>query len=394
VATSRIVVVGAGLAGLSAVQALRAEGYDGELAVVGEERHPPYDRPPLSKGFLLGTTTADDLVLLPEDRRAALGAEWRLGTTAVALEPDRRRLALDDGSALPYDGLVLATGARARTLPTDGLEGVLTLRTRDDGDRLRVALRPGARLTIAGAGLLGAEVAAAARSIGCEVTLVEVDAAPFARLFGELGARVLREVHAEHGVHLRAGVAVASVEGRSRVAQVVLTDGTRVPTDVLLVAVGALPDAAWLSGSGVAVDHGVLTDEAGRTGVPGVVAAGDVARYRSHRRGTVRDEHWTNARDMPVVAARALLAHLRGEDGDGLVHDPLPYFWSEQYCSRLQVAGDVPAGAEAHVVEGDPQARRFVALLGPADAPVAALGWDTPKAFSRLRRGLAGRSAG
>lgn len=391
---SRIVVVGAGLAGLSAVQALRAEGYDGEVAVVGEEPHAPYDRPPLSKGVLLGTTPADELLLLPEEQRAALDAQWHLGVGAVALDPGQRRITLADGSTVGYDGLVLATGARARTLPTGGLDGVHTLRTREDSARLGAALQHGGRVTIAGAGLLGAEVAAAARHAGCDVTLVEVDRAPFARLFGDLAAEVLREVHAEHGVTLLAGVAVASVEGAEQVEQVTLTDGARLPTDVLVVAIGALPDTAWLSGSGVPVERGVLTDGAGRTGVPGVVAAGDVARFRSRRRGVVRDEHWTNARDMPAVVVKALLAELRGEPADGLVHDPLPYYWSEQYTHRLQVAGEVAPGSPATVVEGDPRDRRFAALLGPADLPSAVVGWDTPRAFTRRRRELAARLGG
>lgn len=387
-----MVVVGAGLAGVSAVQALRAQEYDGEVVVVGAEPHAPYDRPPLSKGLLLGTTAPDDLLLLPEEQRSALDAVWRLGTEAVALDPQARRLTLADGEQLAYDGLVLATGARARGLPGVALDGVLTLRTRDDAARLRAALRPGVRVTVAGAGLLGAEVSASARQLGCEVTLVEADPAPFARLLGPLGAEVLRQVHLEHGVALLGGVAVASVEGGGRVEQVTLTDGRRVPTDVLLVAIGAQPDTAWLVGSGLDGHGAVLTDEACRTDAPGVVAAGDVARYRSRRRGPVRDEHWTNARDMPVVAVRALLAHLRGSpdlaDGD-LVHDPLPYFWSEQYAHRLQVAGDVPPDAEATLVEGDPADRRFVALLGPARTPSAVLGWDSPRAFTRQRRALA-----
>jgi 3-phenylpropionate/trans-cinnamate dioxygenase ferredoxin reductase subunit len=388
-----VVVVGAGLAGLRAVQTLRAEGFDGEVVVVGEEPHPPYDRPSLSKGFLLGTTSESELLLLPEEQRQALDAQWWLGAKAVALEPGDRRLTLADGSSLRYDGLVLATGARARTLPAGDLSGVLTLRTREDASRLRDALLPGARVTIAGAGLLGAEVAATARHRDCAVTLVEADPAPFARLFGPLGAAVLREVHAEHGVALLGGVGVAAVDGVRRVDHVTLTDGRRLPTDLLLVAIGALPDTAWLVGSGVEVDQGVRTDEACRTNVPRVVAAGDVARFRSRQRGTVRDEHWTNARDMPVVAVKALLAQLCGEPAIGLVHDPLSYFWSEQYTYRLQVAGDVPADGDTTVVEGDPLERRFAALVGPLDHPAAVVGWDSPKAFSRRRRELAASRA-
>lgn len=385
-----MVVVGAGLAGVSAVQALRAQGYDGQVVVVGAEPHAPYDRPPLSKGLLLGTTSEQDLLLLPDDQRGALDAEWRLGVDAVALDPQARRLTLAGGEHLGYDGLVLATGARARALAGVALDGVLTLRTRDDAARLRTALQPGTRLTVAGAGLLGAEVSAAARELGCEVTLVEVDPAPFVRLLGPLGAEVLREVHLEHGVVLLGGVAVASVQGAGRVEQVTLTDGRRVSTDVLLVAIGAQPDTAWLAGSGLDALGGVLTDEACRTDLPGVVAAGDVARFRSRRRGLVRDEHWTSARDMPVVAVRALLAHLRGTpESEVLAYDPLPYFWSEQYTHRIQVAGDVPLGAAATLLEGDPRERRFAALVGARDAPSAVLGWDSPRTFTRQRRALA-----
>jgi NADPH-dependent 2,4-dienoyl-CoA reductase/sulfur reductase-like enzyme len=390
---SRIVIVGAGLAGLRAAQELRGQGFTDELTVIGAEPHRPYDRPPLSKELLLGRVTPDDIVLLPADQEAELAVDWRLGRSVTGIinsgvdGGDGFTVQLDDGEPLAAAGVVLATGARARTLPLAQLPGVHTLRTLEDSLALRAQLRPGARLTIIGAGLIGSEVAAAASTLGVTVTLVEVDSDPFLRLFNPSVAELLRTEHIEHGVTLRPGTSITEVIGSDRIEAVRLADGTRLETDVLLVSVGAVPEAGFLAGSAVAQDRGVLTDEAGRTNVPGIVAAGDVARYRNREGGQIRYEHWTNARDMPPVAVTALLGYLRGEPVS-VVHEPVPYFWSDQYGHHIQVAGRVSPGDATTLVEGGLAERRFVVLHERAGTPVAVVAWDSPRTFNRLRRQL------
>ncbi len=391
---SRIVIVGAGLAGLRAAQELRGQGFTDEIVVIGAEPHRPYDRPPLSKDLLLGRVTSDDIVLLPADQEAELGVEWQLGRAVTGIRNssvDGFTVQLDDGEPLIAAGVVLATGAKARQLPLTELSGIHTLRTIEDSLALRAALRPGARLTIVGAGLIGAEVAAAASMLGAEVTVVEVDADPFTRLFDPSVAALLRTVHAEHGVTLRPATSLTEVIGSDRIEAVQLSDGTRLETDVLLVSVGAVPEVGLLAGSQVAQDQGVLTDEAGRTNVPGIVAAGDVARYRNragdNANSWVRYEHWTNARDMPPVAVTALLGYLRGEPVSA-VHEPVPYFWSDQYGHHIQVAGRVSPDDAITLVEGGLDERRFVVRHERAGSPVAVVAWDSPRTFNRQRRAL------
>ncbi|MGH3367288.1 MAG: NAD(P)/FAD-dependent oxidoreductase [Nocardioidaceae bacterium] len=394
---TRIVVVGASVAGLRATQALRAAGYDGELVVVGDEPHPPYDRPPLSKAFLLGKIDAPDLALAGRDTMDSLGARWLLGGWVTGLDVHRRRAMLDDGDDLEWDGVVIATGARARRLPFGHeLEGVHQLRTIEDAAALRCQLKSGARVVMIGAGFIGAEVAATASTLGAEVTIVDVAAEPFAQQLGALSARLLRAVHGEHGVRLVTGRPARYVAPNATVVAVEMDDGSVLPADVVVVGVGATPNVEWLDGSPVSCDDGVLTDERGRTNVPAVVAAGDVARYRSLlHRGSVRVEHWTNARDMPVTAALALLAHVHEVDpADVPAYDPVPYVWSDQYDHHIQIAGRADAGAEFVVVDGDLESRRFVAVQRRGGETAAIVSWDTPKLFRTLRRELETRTRG
>jgi 3-phenylpropionate/trans-cinnamate dioxygenase ferredoxin reductase subunit len=380
-----VTVVGASLAGLSAARALRAHGFDGRIEIVGAERHQPYDRPPLSKEFLAGAVAAADLMLGNADDDA-LDLHWRLGRSAVRLDPAGRSVVLDTGERLASDGVVVATGAKARQLPGPRLAGLHTLRTLDDAVELRAELRPGARLVVIGAGFIGAEVASTARRLGVAVTVVEVAPTPLAGPLGEEMGRVCAALHAEHGVRLITGAAGARPVGARRVRAVRLADGTELPADVVVAGIGSVPCVDWLAGSGLSLDGGVLTDERGATALPGVVAAGDCAVTPSGYAGMLlRAEHWTHAQQQPAVAAAALL----GRDHRPSPLAGVPYFWSDQYGVRLQFAGHRRPGDAVEVTEGDLDSRRFVAVYRRGGRAVAVLAVNQSKPFARWRRELA-----
>jgi 3-phenylpropionate/trans-cinnamate dioxygenase ferredoxin reductase subunit len=382
-----ITVVGASLAGLSTVRALRAEGYDGEIVVVGEERHAPYDRPPLSKDFLKGDLDADALALGDADEYADLDVQWLLGERAVALDPAARTVTLADGRHVRTEGVVAATGAAPRTLPgADGLAGVHTLRTLDDAQALRAELLNGLpRVVVIGAGFIGAEVASTAHRLGLHVTVVEALNVPLERQLGREMGLVCSSLHSDHGVGLLCGTGVAGLTGDGRVTGVRLTDGRVLPADVVVVGVGVRPATDWLAGSGVHVDDGVVCDAGCATSVPGVVAVGDVARCPNPFTGRhARIEHWSNATEQARTAARTLLS---GVSAPAPV--TAPYFWSDQYQVRIQLAGHVAPGAEPQVVDGDLDSRSFTAVYRREDTPVAVLSLNQPKQFNRLRRTLA-----
>ncbi|MFD0434219.1 NAD(P)/FAD-dependent oxidoreductase [Streptomyces chartreusis] len=381
-----ITVVGASLAGLSTVRALRTEGYDGGIVVVGEERHTPYDRPPLSKDFLKGAIDAGALALGDADEYADLDVQWLLGERAVRLDPATRSVVLAGGRQIRSDGVVVATGAGPRTLPgTDGLTGVHTLRTLDDAEALRAELLDGSpRVVVIGAGFIGAEVASTARLLGLDVTIVEALDIPLERQLGREMGLVCSSLHNDHGVRLLSGTGVAGLVGAGRVTGVRLADGHVLPADVVVVGVGVRPNTDWLAGSGVRVDDGVVCDSGCSTDVPGVVAVGDVARCPNPFTGRhARIEHWSNATEQARTAARTLLTGVPAPA-------PLtaPYFWSDQYRVRIQVAGYVAPGAEPEVVEGDVDSRTFTALYRREGTPVAVLSLNQPKFFNRLRRTL------
>ena len=378
----RVAVVGASLAGLAAIRALRRQSFDGAIIAIGAERHRPYDRPPLSKGFLTGECTAADLAL--DDPDDNLDVQWRLGTAAVRLDTRHRGIVLADGTEIRVDGVIVATGARARRLPhTGGLANVHTLRTLDDATALRAALRHGGRLVVIGAGFIGAEVASSARSLGLDVTVVEALPTPLAGPLGVEMGSVCARLHAEHGVRLRTGTGVARLTGSERVEAVELADGTRLPADVVLIGVGAQPNVEWLAGSGLAIAGGVVTDAAGATNVPGVVATGDcAASYHPYVGRTVRFEHWTHAHEQPATAVATLLGRPPRDNA------AVPYFWSDQYGVRLQFAGHRQEGDTVRIVDGDPEQRGFLAVYERAGHPVAVLGMDRPKLFTRWRRQL------
>ncbi|MBV8951581.1 MAG: FAD-dependent oxidoreductase [Actinobacteria bacterium] len=383
-----MVVVGASLAGLRAVETLRREGYDGRLVVVGAEPHLPYDRPPLSKEFLAGEWEPEQLALRrqPYDD---LDVEWRLGRRATSLELGAREIELHDGERLAFDGLVIATGATPRTLPgTAPLAGVFTLRTIDDALALGELLESRPRVVVIGAGFIGSEVAATCRSRRGldEVTVLEMLPQPMVRGVGPVIGTVMGELHRDNGVDLRCGVTVAGVEGEGRVERVRLGDGTTIEADVVVIGVGVAPETRWLEGSGLTLDNGVVCD-ATCLAAPGVVAAGDVARWRNPLFGgdLMRVEHWTNATEQGVAAARRLLA---GESG-GEPYAPVPFVWSDQYDVKIQVVGHITGEDEVAIAHGTLEERRFVALFGRGDRLTGALGFSRPRQLMQYRRMLA-----
>jgi NADPH-dependent 2,4-dienoyl-CoA reductase/sulfur reductase-like enzyme len=379
-----VAVIGASLAGLSAARALRAQGFDGELTIVGDEARRPYDRPPLSKEFLAGDIGEDALALEADDDD--LDARWLLGVRATRLDATARAVQLDDGTTVYAGGIVIATGARARSWPgSDGLAGVHMLRTVDDAMALRKELRPGARLVVIGAGFIGGEVASTATKLGLDVTVVEAALAPLAGPLGvQLGAAVA-QLHAEHGTRLLCGAPVAGLTGTDRVTGVELADGRHLPADVVLVGIGAIPNIEWLRDSPLELVNGVVCDAGGATAIPNVVAVGDCAAWHEPTVGWPhRVEHWTGALERPAIAVATLLAGRH----DGTPAKP-PYFWSDQYGRRIQFAGIADPGDEITFEVGSLREASFLAVYRREGQPVAVLGIDQPKLFTRWRRQLA-----
>src|SRR5688572_28902956 len=387
----RVVVVGASLAGLSALETLRQEGYEGELIAIGAEPVLPYDRPPLSKQVLQGQWEPEKANLRDQEQYDALGVTWHLGRRATALDISTRTVTLDDGEPLAYDGLVIATGATPRWLGgSQELPGVHVLRTLDECLALRAELETASRLCVVGAGFIGAEVAASARVLGVDVTVLEALPAPLARAFPpELGA-ACAGLHLDHGVDLRFGVTVAGFEGNGRVTGVRLGDGSVVDADVVVVGVGVVPETGWLESSGLALDNGVVCDSTCATSAPGVVAAGDIARWPNNLFGeTMRVEHWSNAVEQGAAAAQRLLA----SPGQAVDFAPVPYFWSDQYDTKIQFLGRCCPTDEVRIVHGTLEERRFVALFGRAGRLIGALGFNRPRQLMGYRKLLAAKTS-
>lgn len=382
----RIAVVGASLAGLRAAEALRREGWDGELALIGEEPHAPYDRPPLSKELLRGEWAPPRLDLRRGQGLAELGLDLRLGVRARALDASARRIALSDGSELEYDGLVIATGAVARALPFDaGLSGVHVLRTLDDALAIAGELAARPRVCVIGAGFIGLEVAASCRKLGLSVTAVEPQGLPLLDKLGAPMALRVAQLHRDHGVDLRCGVLAQGLEGGDRVERVRLSDGSAVQAELVVAGIGVRPAVEWLHGSGIALDDGVVCDATCAASLPDVVAAGDVARFEHARLGRpVRIEHWSNAVEMASHAARRLL---RGAEL-GTPFTPVPYFWSDQYDVKIQFAGDLRADDELALLEDAPHERKLVALFGRAGRVSGVLTWNRAPQLIRYRRAI------
>ncbi|MFE7980148.1 NAD(P)/FAD-dependent oxidoreductase [Streptomyces shenzhenensis] len=378
----RIVIVGASAAGLAAAETLRREGYDGTLTLVGDEPHPPYDRPPLSKQVLAAEWPPERTWLRTPDELAALGVELSLGVAASGLDMTDRTVRLADGTAVPYDGLIVATGVRPRRLPGAPAH---VLRGLDDALALRDRLGPGRHLVVVGAGFLGSEAAAAAWRLGARVTLLEPAPVPLAHAVGERVGRVLARAHTERGVDLRTGVTVSEVTG----AGVRLADGQEIAADAVLVAIGSLPNTEWLADSGLTVADGVVCD-AYCAAASDVYAAGDVARwYHPLFEAPMRVEHRTNAAEQGMAAARNLLGGAARTP-----FAPVPYFWSDQYGTRIQAYGLLRGHDEVAVVEGDPADERFLAAYRTGDrlTGVLAVGMP-PRAIRPWRQAVASGAA-
>ena len=391
---NRVVVVGASLAGVRAAEALRREGYEGELVVIGDEDLAPYDRPPLSKQFLAGTWDADRVRLKVDP---SVEPSLRLATRATGLDLAAREVELHTGERLGFDGLVIATGARPRELPgsrwprsSGGMDGLFTLRTYEDSLAIRAAAERGARVVVVGAGFIGSEVASTCRGLGLEVTVLEAAPVPLERALGaEMGA-VLGKLHTEHGVDLRLGTVVTEVEGTERVEAVRLADGSRLEADLVVVGIGVVPNTEWLEGSGVRVMDGVICDDfCAAVGAEGVVAAGDVARWHNPLFGeSMRVEHWTNAAEQADAAANTLL------HGRVRPYAPVPYFWSDQYGARIRMVGHPGPDNVVEVEEGSVDESKFVATYRRGSRVVAALTVNMPQRVMHYREVIEGGTDG
>ena len=372
------VIVGGGLAGAKAAETLRGEGFEGRVVLIGSETERPYERPPLSKGLLLGTAERDSPYVHDAGWYAAHDVELRTGTTVTGIDRAAHTVTLSAGEPVRYDRLLLATGASPRTLPGADMDRLLTLRTLPDSDRIGTILQPGARLVIVGAGWIGLEVAAAARERGASVTVVETAALPLQRVLGDQLATAFADLHREHGVDFRFGAKVQELTEH----RVTLADGATLDTDAVLVAVGVRPNTGLAEQAGLSVDDGILVDHRLQTDDPDIFAVGDVAGVdHPLLRTRIRVEHWANALDGGPVAARAMLGH-------DVRWDRLPYFFTDQYDLGMEYAGWVPPGATADVViRGDLAAREFIAFWTVDGRVVAGMNvnvWDVIDAIQAL----------
>ena len=406
-APNRIVVVDASLAGARAAHSVRAAGHDGPLILIGAEPHLPYDRPPLSKEFLTGDQGPDSLALDPDGAYDELDVEVMLSTRAVGLDVAARTVAIapaagGNAETVPFDGLVIATGAAARSLPgTEGITGVHTLRTLDDAAAIREGLRAGARVAVVGGGFIGSEVAASAKSRGCEVTVIEAAPAPLMRGLGaEMGNRV-GALHHQNSVELRLGVGVDGVLGTDRAEAVAMADGSRIEADLVVVGIGVVPSTAWLEGSGLQIDNGVVCDATLCCGPPGIYAVGDVARAPNgwlspwHGDGPIRVEHWTAAVEHGMAVGRNLVAPAEAQP-----YNSVPFVWSDQYDARIQIAGHPDADDDVEVLVGSAEAdphsdstdsgRAFLAGYRHDGRLSAVMALNAIRPFVRFRRLLAG----
>ena len=385
------VIVGAGLAGAKAAETLRAEGFAGRVVLLGEEIERPYERPPLSKGLLLGTADRNEPYVHEAGWYAEHDVDLYTGTTVSGIDLAGHEVRIADG-AIGYDKLLIATGATPRVLPVPGadLGNVLTLRTFEDSDRISATVGGDTRLVVVGAGWIGLEVAAAARERGASVTVVEMAALPLQKVLGDRLAEVFAGLHREHGVDFRFDTQVRALDGDKTVSRVVLADG-ELAADAVLVAVGVTPNTGIAADAGLAVDDGVLVDRRLRTSDPDVFAAGDVANIdHPLLRARVRVEHWDVALNTGPAAARAML-------GQDVSYDKLPYFYTDQYDLGMEYAGWVPPGSDADVViRGDLHGREFIAFWlvdGHVAAGMNVNVWDVSDAVQDLvRAGLAGKT--
>ena len=383
-------IVGAGLGGAKAAQTLREQGFTGAVVLIGEEHERPYERPPLSKGYLLGKDEREKIYVHSAQWYAEHDVDLRLGTRVTAVDPGAHQLTLDDGSRLAYAKLLLTTGSSPRPLSVPGadLEGVLYLRRVQHSERLKEAFEPGARVVVIGAGWIGLETAAAAREAGADVTVLESAQLPLLRVLGREVAQVFADLHRAHGVDLRTGVQVAEVTGSAgTVDGVRLADGTRFAADTVIVGIGIAPNVELAAAAGLAVDNGIVTDAYLRTSAVDIYAAGDVANaYHPFLDRHVRVEHWANALNQPQTAARAML-------GQDAVYDRLPYFFTDQYDLGMEYTGYVePDGYGQVVFRGDPTKGEFIAFWLAGGQVLAGMNvnvWDVTDPIKDLIRSRA-----
>jgi 3-phenylpropionate/trans-cinnamate dioxygenase ferredoxin reductase subunit len=378
VAHSSFVIVGAGLAGAKAVEALRELGFDGRLTLIGDEEHLPYERPPLSKGYLAGNDSRESFIVHDAGWYDDHDVTLVLGRTTTAVDPDAHEVTLVDGNTHRYDKLLLATGSRARQLPLPGAGslGVQTLRNVEDSDRISQALDRGGRLAVVGGGWIGMEVAANARDRGAEVTVIEAADVPLGLVLGPELAQVFLDLHREHGVTFHLGAQVSELTSlESKVTGVRLGDGTLVEADAVLVGIGAQPNIELAEAAGLDVDNGVLVDAALQSSNPDILAAGDIANHEHPVLGRrVRVEHWANALNQPAAAAATML-------GTPTAYTELPYFFTDQYDLGMEYVGHAPPGSYARVVtRGNLRGREFIAFwLDGSDHVLAGMNvnvWD------------------
>jgi len=353
----RFVIIGASLAGASAATALREGGFDGTVELIGAEPQLPYNRPPLSKGYLRGQERFEDQLVNPADYYTRHDITLRLGVRATRVDPGRKVVGLDGGEEVPYDRLLVATGGRNRTLTTPGAElpGIFQLRTVEDCDRIRAVARSGARAVVIGLGFIGSEVSASLRQMGLAVTAIEGHPVPLARVLGNEVGTVMAEIHREKGVELVMEDAVAAFEGAGRLERVRTKGGRILECDLVVAGIGIVPNSELLAGAGAAVDNGILVDALCQSSLPGVYAAGDVANHLHPLFGRLRVEHWNNGVQQGHAAARAML-------GGTQPYDYLHSFWSDQYEHLLEYVGHA-AHWDRVVFRGDPGSRKFLGFF-------------------------------
>lgn len=373
-----VLIVGSGAAGVMTAQGLRRRGFEGRVAMIGAEPAHLYDRPPLSKQVLAGKWEPRKAVLMPAARIEGLEIEFREPAAAVALDLDRRVVTTADGAGHEYDELVIATGVTPR-LAAWCDDGVHVLRTMDDATRLRAALDRGGRLAVVGAGFLGLEVAATARALGLEVTVVEPLAEPLAGRLTEPVASRLLGLHRRRGVEIRTGVGVSGRDGD----RLLLSDGSSLAADLTLAAIGCVPAVGWLADSGLPIEDGVVCDDRCRA-APHVWAVGDVARWHHRRLGrSVRVEHRMNANDQGAAVA----ANILGADEPFI---PIPFFWTDHYETKVQMWGVLPVGVEPEIAEGDLDDSFVLTVAAPRDGRVVgAIGWNAARSMPGYRAAIA-----
>jgi NADPH-dependent 2,4-dienoyl-CoA reductase/sulfur reductase-like enzyme len=387
----RVVIVGASAAGVTAATVLRAEGHRGDIVLLGDESDLPYDRPPLSKQFLDGTWEEDRLALCNVEQLRDAAVDLRLGVSAVGLDREQRRVLTSAGDSIAYDVLVIATGVRARIPgPWRDVPGVVALRTLGDARELRTRLGEAPRVVVVGAGFIGAEAAASIATRGIDVTLVDPLPYPMAGVLPAPVASMLLQTHLDHGVNVRCGVSVDALDfsPTGQLRGVRLSDGTTEAADVIVVGLGAVPNADWLDGSGLRIDGGVWCDEFCSAG-PGIYAAGDIASWINPHFGTrMRVEHRLHASEQAAYVARSIV---KGREVGPFA--PIPFFWSDQFGVRLQAFGHVSPSQDFLVVEGSLESRRFVATCSDEHRIMGVIGAGMPRQ-TRALRSLVSSAAG